>query len=356
MTLPTDALDFDLPPELIATRPVEPRDSARLMHLSRIDGEVAHRRFHDLPELLRAGDLLVLNDTRVLPARLRGRRVPGGGRVGGLFLEEREAGRWLVMLRVNGRLHAADVVELIDQDEEPVARLSLVERQGDGWLVDVDPPSPAAEILGRAGQTPLPPYILGARRDRSEAVDDSDDHDWYQTVFAGSHAGSVAAPTAGLHMTEDLLQRLADQGVRTAQVTLDVGAGTFKPVSTDTVEAHDMHEERYEVTPETLRAVRETRAAGGRVIAVGTTSVRTLESIDDLDADEPVSGSTRLLITPGYTFRHVDGMVTNFHLPRSTLLALVAALAGLDETLAAYRVAIAERYRFYSYGDAMLIV
>ena len=366
--LPTDALDFELPESSIATRPASPRDHARLMVLSRsAPDRLEHRRFHELDTLLDPGDLLVRNAARVLPARFEGTRVGTGGRVSGLFLAERIPGTWHVMLKSNGRLREDDRIELPAGAE--AVRLRLVERAEEGWIVrttdEADAPvgDPAPVTLERCGATPLPPYILAARRTRDEDVTDAIDADWYQTVYARDDAArSVAAPTAGLHFTDGLLARLASRGVRAADVILDVGAGTFKPIQAETVEAHDIHSESFHVPQATLDALR----GASRRVLVGTTTVRTLESLPAALPDEPVSTSTNLLIAPGHQFRWTDALITNFHLPRSSLLALVAAFlepgatssgpAGLDRLLSAYRCAIDEGYRFYSYGDAMLIL
>jgi len=374
MSLPTDALDYELPERLIATRPVEPRDSARMLVVRPGGGAIEHRRVRDLPEYLAAGDTLVFNDTAVAPARLAGRRVGTGGRIEGLFLETRADGAWRVMLRSGGRLVAGDRIDLLAANGEPCGHaLEIIERPvdegGDGgggvWTTRVDPPAPVETVLDAAGSTPIPPYILRARRDHHETVADDDDRRWYQTVYADlARRGSVAAPTAGLHFTPDLLSAIARRGVTSASVTLHVGAGTFKPITAPTVETHAMHHERYEVPAETIEMLRHPPgtapgSAPGRIIAIGTTTVRTLESLPAVLPAAPaatISGSTDLLIAPPHEFRHVDGMLTNFHLPRSTLLALVAAMIGLDRLLDVYREAIEREYRFYSYGDAMLVL
>lgn len=353
----TDELDFDLPSELIATRPVEPRDSSRLMVVSRNDASrLEHRVFRELPELLRAGDLLVSNRSRVLPARLSGRRTDSGGAVDGLFVRELAEGRWEVMLRSNGKLRAGQTVALLDQaSRQTGVTIELVEPGEDGWVVRVDPARPAGDTLRRVGATPLPPYIRSARKERGEtSIEDDADRAWYRCVHEDAGRGaSVAAPTAGLHMTQRVRDSLAERGVEEAAVYLDVGVGTFRPVTAEHLEDHDMHAERYAAPAETLEALG--RAA--RVIALGTTTVRTLESLP-IDATDDVAGDATLMITPGYEFKRIHGLVTNFHLPRSTLLALVAALfpAGIQRVRDLYAEAIRERYRFFSYGDAMLIL
>ncbi len=328
--------DFDLPPELIAQHPESSRSASRLLHV-RADG-LSDLRFDELPRLLAPGDLLVLNDTRVLRARLRGAKA-SGGRVEALIERvsgEREA---LAQLRAS-------------KPPRPGGRLvfgssaaTVIARAGEFWLLHFD--EPVLAVLDRDGEVPLPPYI-------SHAPDAQDTHR-YQTVYA-REPGSVAAPTAGLHFDEPLLARLHDRGVALAFVTLHVGAGTFQPVRIDDLSQHRMHAERFSVPETTAAAIGAARAAGRRVIAVGTTSLRTLESAaDDEGLVRPGSGETRLFITPGYRFRVVDRLVTNFHLPRSTLLMLVSAFAGVERIRRAYAHAIAARYRFFSYGDAMLL-
>ena len=369
--LETAALDYALPARLIATKPAEPRDSARLLVIRRADPAwIEHLRVSDLPGLLRRGDLLVRNETCVLPARFRGVRQETGGAVEGLYLEtvspppER---RWRVLLRSNGRLRAGQVIELRRASEEGSALAMIpLERDEDAWIVGVESEGmseagidDAALLLEMVGAPPLPPYILGARRERTGATDDPRDRGWYQTVFAdASESHSVAAPTAGLHFTDALIGELEGRGVRMARVLLHVGAGTFKPVQTEFVEQHPMHAERFHVSESTIQMIEETRAGDGRVIAIGTTTARALESVQDSDSMRVATGATRLLITPGHSWRRVDGLMTNFHLPRSTLLAMVGALLpeGLPRLLDVYRVAIEAEYRFYSYGDAMLIL
>ncbi len=365
--LPTDALDYDLPPELVATHPATPRDASRLMVLRRSEPErIEHCRFEDLDRFVTGPDVLVRNVTRVLPARFEGRRASTGGRLGGLFLEERRPGQWQVMLRSNGKLREGDV-GIIGGDEG--LHLRLIERLDEGWLVDVQDPEgrsltrPVSELLEGRGRPPLPPYILAARRARDDASDDPTDPDRYQTVYAEpERTGSVAAPTAGLHFTPALIDRLTSRGIRWADVSLDVGAGTFKPIEASSVEEHDIHAERIEVPGSAIAAVESARGSGGRSIVVGTTSVRALESLPEPVTDEVrqagLTMRTKLLITPGFDFRFTDALITNFHLPRSSLLALVAAFlpGGVERLLHCYGEAIRQKYRFYSYGDAMLIL
>lgn len=350
--------DFELPPAQIAQAPLPERDASRLMQLDRGTGAVTHRRFPELVELLRDGDLLVVNDARVIPARLLGTKARTGGRAELLVVRPAaqvradealastaDAGAWIclgqaskglkpdVELSFAGGLSA--VVEQAVGGGEYVVRFSSGE------------PGAFAQALERAGQLPLPPYI---ERPPTEA-----DRERYQTVFA-QRTGSVAAPTAGLHFSPRVLEALAAKGVRRAQVTLDVGPGTFLPVREDDVSRHKMHSERYDVPAATVDAIAQTRARGGRVVAVGTTVVRTLESATDADGMlRAGEGESALFIRPGYRFRQVDVLVTNFHLPRSTLLMLVSAFAGTEPVLAAYREAVRAGYRFFSYGDAMVI-
>jgi S-adenosylmethionine:tRNA ribosyltransferase-isomerase len=356
--LPTQRLDYDLPPELIATQPAEPRDSARMMVVRRSDDRIEHARARDLPDYLETGDALVFNTTAVAPARLYGRRAGTGGKVECLFVEEPAPGTWLVMLQCGGRLRARERIELLDtQGTTGEIGLELIETHPEGWLAKLTGPQGTAAVLDHLGHTPLPPYILKARG--GTVVPDTQDRRWYQTIYADpDERHSVAAPTAGLHFTPELLDRLNRHGVQRIDVTLHVGPGTFRPITAATVEQHAMHAEHYAVTPQALAAL---RGSPGRIFAVGSTSVRTLESLSKpLPAPEtlggPVRGSTDLLIAPPYTAKHVQGMLTNFHLPRSTLLALVAAFIGLERLKAAYEEAIKRRYRFYSYGDAMLIL
>lgn len=363
--LRTAELDFELPERLIATRPCEPRDAARLMVLRRSDPAfVLHTQVRELPGLLCAGDLLVFNRTTVVPARLSGRRRATGGRIGGLFVRELDvAEEWAVLLQSGGRLASGDVIDLDDGAGAPTGvALRLLAREGEEWSTRLEGAAGASArtILERVGATPLPPYILRARKLAGDTAPDALDRAWYQTVYADpASGGSVAAPTAGLHFTPGLLDRLRGEGVREAFVSLRVGLGTFKPVTAQTIEEHDMHAEWFDAPAATLRAIEAAARGGGRTIAVGTTSARALESAPaSCNLSAGASGWTRLLVTPGHAWRRVDGLMTNFHLPRSTLLALVSALLpeGPARLLAAYREAVRLEYRFYSYGDAMLIL
>lgn len=343
--IPIDWFDYDLPAELIAQHPAEPRDAARLLVVDRRRGTFSDRRFADLPDLLTPGDRIVVNDTRVLPARLVARR-PSGGLVELLLLSRNADGSWQSLGRPARRLREGDRLALLDAAGGATDDVvGILGRDGDQVVVRFDDET----SIERDGRVPLPPYI-------HEQIDDPER---YQTVYARV-TGSAAAPTAGMHFTPAVIERCADRGIDLTTVTLHVGLGTFQPIKTADARDHQMHAEVYAVTADAIAAIRATRAAGGRVLAVGTTSVRTLETIAEtvFAPGEPrdLAGATRLFITPGSSFRLVDMMVTNFHLPRTTLLLLVAAFAGDDLMRRAYAHAIAERYRFYSFGDAMLIV
>ncbi|HZU34683.1 MAG TPA: tRNA preQ1(34) S-adenosylmethionine ribosyltransferase-isomerase QueA [Gemmataceae bacterium] len=342
-----DQFDYPLPEHLIAQEPCSERDLSRLLVVRRGTKTLAHHTFRDLPRLLRAGDLLVLNDTQVLPARLLGKREQTGGKWEGLFLNERSDGTWEMIGQTRGRLVAGDRI-VVKGASTPLV-LTLVARTSEGhWLVRPSPAGPAAELLTRYGQVPLPPYIRKGRA--AEA-----DRERYQTVYA-QHAGAVAAPTAGLHFTPRVFEELRQHGIDRAFVTLHVGIGTFQPVKVTDVSQHHVQREWAELPAATAEAIRTCRVRGGRVVAVGTTSVRVLETVAATGPIQPWSGETDLTICPPFTFRVVDALVTNFHLPRSSLLLLVAAFTGLESMRQAYRVAVEQEYRFYSYGDAMLIL
>jgi S-adenosylmethionine:tRNA ribosyltransferase-isomerase len=342
--------DFDLPDELIAQEPPPHRGGSRMLVLDRQSGAVTHTTFPCIADYLRAGDLLVVNNTKVFPARLLGRRVPSGGAVEALLLEEQGDGDWRALVHPGQKLKPGARVRF--EGGGAVLHGEILTRHFYGrrsirlWTEDGTAVSAA---IDRLGHIPLPPYIR--REDRA------DDRERYQTVYARER-GSIAAPTAGLHVTPEVLADLDARGVERAEVTLHVGYGTFKPVRVDIVDEHVVDAERFSVSGDTAAALTRARADGRRIIAVGTTTTRTLESlaIDDDGTVQPASGETTLFIRPGHTFRLVTGLVTNFHLPRSSLLMLVAAFAGRERVLAAYREAVAQRYRFYSYGDAMLIV
>jgi len=344
-----DAWRFDLPADRIAQVPAPARDGSRLMVLPREGGDPVHANFADLPRWLRAGDVLVVNDTRVVPARLFARKATGG-RVELLVLDRR-GDRFAAMYGTHRGLRPGIVLEVVDLDGAPTGATARVEgvREGgiadlacDGWDID--------DALARHGRMPLPPYI---RRDGHGHA--ALDRERYQTVYARED-GAVAAPTAGLHFTPGMLDGLRALGIEVVAVTLHVGPGTFRPITAEDVRDHDVGEERWRVPPETAAAVNRALDEGRRVIAVGTTAVRTLESAGVSGRISEGEGVTRLLITPGYRFRVVAGMVTNFHLPGSSLVVLVGSLAGRERVLAAYREAIDAGYRFYSYGDAMLVL
>ncbi|MBX3330183.1 MAG: tRNA preQ1(34) S-adenosylmethionine ribosyltransferase-isomerase QueA [Nitrospira sp.] len=335
------AFDFPFDPSLVALQPVSPRDRARLLLLDRQTDKLVHRRVTDLPSLLKSGDLLVVNDTKVLAARVSGVKKPTGIPVEVLFVRDLGEGRWEIM--VKGTFHVGQVIEFDQQ-----SRATVVKRDATGTEVVVESPAPVTRLFEARGVMPLPPYIKRAST--------QEDHRWYQTVFA-KHEGAIAAPTAGLHFTEDLFQRLNVSGIKIAAVTLHVGPGTFKPVTTERIEDHQMGAEAFTISEETAKAIQETKCAGGRVVAVGTTVVRTLETVMKEKGElVPTSGESRLFMTPGFPFKVVDALMTNFHLPRTTLLMLVSAFAGIDPIRRAYEEAVRERYRFYSYGDAMLII
>ncbi|MHC4114798.1 MAG: tRNA preQ1(34) S-adenosylmethionine ribosyltransferase-isomerase QueA [Planctomycetota bacterium] len=368
-----EKLNYTLPAELIAQAPCEVRSESRLLVLGRADGAFEDSRFDRIEEYLKAGDCLVLNNTRVLQARFFARRK-SGGKLEGLFLTERAAGVWEVMLKGAGKLKTREVIELKDKGKNDFCRAVLLEKLGEGrCFIRLDKETGAETILEAIGYPPLPPYI----RRGDDAAQAAVDRRRYQTVYA-ERTGAVAAPTAGLHFTDELLRKLQGKGVKLAYITLHAGEGTFRPMKVENLEEHKIHEERFSIDEENAGIINKTKEDGRRIIAVGTTSVRALEtaatnppevsSLSRIETARPgaltgrqerieaKSGLTQLFIRPGYKFRITDAMVTNFHLPKSTLLALVASFAGLENTLAAYNHAIEKRYRFYSYGDAMLII
>ena len=332
---------FDLPEELIAQTPLERRDSSRLLHLDKVTGELEHRHFYDLLDYLREGDCMIFNDSRVLPARLIGAR-PTGGSVELVLLRDLGEGRWECLSRPGRKTKPG--TELLFGNGELKATVEQV-AEGGNRIVRFDYEGIFLEVLERLGKMHLPPYI-------KEELQDSER---YQTVYS-REIGSAAAPTAGLHFTKELMDKIAAKGVKLCYVTLHVGLGTFRPVKAEEIEDHEMHSEFCVIPEETARIVSETKKQGGRVIAVGTTSCRTLESFAREDGSLPAaSGWTNIFIYPGYTFKCVDALVTNFHLPESTLIMLVSALAGREHVLHAYEEAVKERYRFFSFGDAMFI-
>lgn len=341
----TAFFDYVLPPELIAQEPCPERDRARLLVVERANGQISHRLVRDLPHLLAPGDVTVFNDTRVLSARLVGKRAATGGRWEGLFLRALEDGLWEIIGQTRGRLREGETVRL----EPGPLELQLRQRlDGGRWLAEPHPGGPVVALLEKHGQVPLPPYI---RKGQAGSVD----QERYQTVY-GRNPGAVAAPTAGLHFTPELLANLESQGVDRAWVTLHVGLGTFRPITTEDPRQHQMHSEWGELPEATVAALQHCRERRGRVLAVGTTTVRVLETVAHAGPVRPWSGETSIFIHSPWEFRLVDALLTNFHLPRTTLLLLVGAFAGEALLERAYQVAIAERYRFYSYGDAMLIL
>ncbi len=339
--------DYDLPPELIAQEPAERRDESRMMVVDRATRSFRDGRFTEIVDLLDAGDCLVLNDTKVIPARLVGRRMPSGGKAELLLIRRVGEWEWEVLAKPGKKLGPGTQISF--GDGRLIASITGRDAAGGSGLRRARFTGPGSweAALDELGAMPLPPYIKRPEPRR-------EDRERYQTVYA-RHEGAVAAPTAGLHFTPEILERLRAQGVRTATVTLHVGWGTFQPVVAEQVEDHVMHEEYFEVSPEAAETINATRPAGGRLIAVGTTSVRTLETAGPEGVVQPSSGWTRCFIYPGYRFRIVDAMLTNFHLPRSSLLLLVSAFASRELILAAYQAAIERRYRFFSYGDCMFI-
>lgn len=333
---------YDLPQELIAQTPLSDRTASRLMVVGRQDGKIEHKHFYDIIDRLSAGDCLVMNNTRVIPARLYGTKEGSGGKIEFLLLKRLELDKWEVILKpgkkakpgsrfeFGGGLLKAEILEVIEDGNR------IVKFEYDGvW----------EELLDKLGEMPLPPYIKEKLTDRER----------YQTVYSKIE-GSAAAPTAGLHFTEELLRKIEEKGIKLAYLTLHVGLGTFRPVSVENVEEHLMHSEYYEVSQQAADTINETRKNGGRIIAVGTTSVRTLETVADSDGTiRSTSGNTNIFIYPGYKFKAIDGLITNFHLPESTLLMLVSAFSSKENIFNAYKTAVDEKYRFFSFGDAMFI-
>ena len=349
----TNKLNYELPAELIAQTPAKKRSLSRLLVLERSDNVICDRQFCDIGEYISSGDCLVLNNTKVLAGRFYGRR-DSGAKLEGLFLSQTEAG-WDVMLKNSRKLKLGEKIWLFDtKGDDYMQAVAKPFKQG-RWLLEVF--GDAVSVLDKIGFAPLPPYI---KRDANDERNEFD-RARYQTVFAEKE-GAVAAPTAGLHFTDELLDELKNKGVKIAYVTLHVGAGTFKPVSADNLKDHQIHSEWYCLDKTNDEIINDTKEHGGRIFAVGTTAVRTLETVAEKKGSDPfnfvkaASGETRLFIMPGYEFKIVDAMITNFHLPKSTLLALVGAFAGLDKIFKTYEHAIEKKYRFYSYGDAMLIL
>ena len=338
----TKDFDYALPEELIAQTPIERRDASRLLCLDKVTGEFSHHHFYELPDFLKPGDCLILNNSRVLPARLLGKRLPGGGACEVLLLIDRGEQTWECIVRPGKHLRAG--AQMSFGDGELTAEVTQVLEDGNR-MVRFSYEGIFLEVLEHLGKMPLPPYIREELQDRER----------YQTVYSKVN-GSAAAPTAGLHFTPELLGRIQEKGVKLGYVTLHVGLGTFRPVKEEDITDHDMHSEYCVIPQETADLINETRANGGRVICVGTTSCRTIESWAKEDGHmEASAGWTDIFIYPGYKFKVMDALVTNFHLPQSTLIMLVSALAGREHVLAAYEEAVRERYRFFSFGDAMFI-
>jgi S-adenosylmethionine:tRNA ribosyltransferase-isomerase len=341
--------EYELPRRLIAQAPLPRRADARLLLVDRQQQSLSHYHVRDLPDLLRPTDCLVLNDTQVVPARLVGFRAKTGGRWEGLFLEETQEGLWRVLGRTRGKLTAGETINLLDLQGREDVRLRVgIKEPGGVWIVRPDTSEEAFSILRRVGRIPLPPYIR-----KGEMVEA--DREQYQTVFA-RNPGAIAAPTAGLHFTMALLRQLAERGTTLAWLTLHVGLGTFRPIEVDNLASHTMHSEWAHISRQTVDQIRECRSRGGRIVAAGTTCVRVLETAAADGTLKPFHGQTDLFIRPPYQFKAVDALLTNFHLPRTTLLVLVRTFGGDELVMRAYEEAIREEYRFYSYGDAMLIV
>jgi S-adenosylmethionine:tRNA ribosyltransferase-isomerase len=365
--LSTSQLEYELPKDRIATRPALPRDAAKLLLVSRTDpATITHAYIRDLHQFLDPSDLLVRNTTAVLAARLAARRADTNAKVTGLFLESITPSQWRCLFKANTTLRPDTVLNLVPQSPASTTiSLTLQQKHPDGsWTVRVENPDNLSlpTLLNNVGLTPLPPYILAQRKLQNISEPDANDRLWYHTIFEDPatldhKGGSVAAPTAGLHITQGLLDTLTTKGISIADVVLHVGQGTFKPIQTPTLDEHPMHAERFLIPQKTLDAILATRNRAGRVIALGTTTTRALESINNHNQLGQWH-DTSLLIAPGHHFQNIDALLTNFHLPRSTLLAMVAALfpRGLDDLLPIYNTAIEHNYRFYSYGDAMLIL
>jgi S-adenosylmethionine:tRNA ribosyltransferase-isomerase len=345
----TESINYNLPAELIAQSPAQKRDESQLLVMQR-PTSLTDKKFSDIIDYINPGDCLVVNNTKVVCARFFAARKTGA-KIEGLYLQSENNG-WVVMLKNSRKIKPGEELTLFDRDKIPHSKATAIEKLPNGqWILNVDTDLSPEEFLANIGYAPLPPYIK--RPDGGE--DCQTDIQRYQTVYA-DQSGAVAAPTAGLHFTEDLLQQLKDKGVKIAYLTLHVGAGTFKPVTADDLDDHQIHSEKYQLDAENAEIINNAKTAGGKIIAVGTTSVRTLESIAQNGKVCAKSGATELFIQPGYEYKIVDAMVTNFHLPKSTLIALVAAFTGLENIMTAYQYAIEKGYRFYSYGDAMLIL
>ncbi|NBG88920.1 tRNA preQ1(34) S-adenosylmethionine ribosyltransferase-isomerase QueA [Isachenkonia alkalipeptolytica] len=338
----TEEFNFDLPENLIAQSPIEKRDDSRMLTVDRVSGEIEHKRFYEISEMLEKGDTLVLNDTKVIPARLYGKKKATGGKVELLLVAEEKEKTWLVMARPAKKLKVGTTVIF----NEGLLEGTVTEEREEGLrLINFQYTGDFYAVLDQLGEMPLPPYIGKTLQNP----------DRYQTIYS-KNLGSVAAPTAGLHFTEEVIEELENKGINIVYITLHVGLGTFKPVEAENILDHKMHAEFYHITSEVAEIINKTRNQGNRVIAVGTTSCRTLESIAGKEGKvEAGNGWTDIFIYPGYRFRGIDGLITNFHLPKSTLIMLVSAFAGRENTMNAYKEAIEQKYRFYSFGDAMFI-
>ncbi|HBG25699.1 MAG: tRNA preQ1(34) S-adenosylmethionine ribosyltransferase-isomerase QueA [Planctomycetes bacterium GWF2_41_51] len=345
-------LDYYLPPELIAQKPADDRSGSRMLVLNRFNGSIIDSNFTDICQYLRKDDCLVINNTKVIPARFFAQKNTGA-KIEGLFLSIQD-GKWSVMLKNSSKIKEKQTIFLLDRNKNQFCPAHIETKLEAGqWIIRPESELDTHEILEKIGFSPLPPYIK-----RPQPLDKhSLDSNRYQTVFA-RHKGAIAAPTAGLHFTAEILEKIKKMGISIAQITLHVGAGTFLPVKTKTLEEHEIHSEEYEINEENAGMINKTIQSGGRIIAVGTTAVRTLETAaleTNARSIVPSKGYTKLFITPGFEFKITDAMITNFHLPKSTLLALIAAFAGLENVLNAYNHAVEQKYRFYSYGDCMLI-
>ncbi|MCL5290749.1 MAG: tRNA preQ1(34) S-adenosylmethionine ribosyltransferase-isomerase QueA [Bacillota bacterium] len=335
--------DFQLPEELIAQEPIEKRDQSRLMVVYRDSQEIEHKTFREIIDYMRPGDMLVMNESKVLPARILGNRTSTGAKIEVLLLRQVAPNRWEALVKPGKKARTGDT---LDFGNGLMSGTILEYTDVGGRIIEFSCQGPFLQVLEQIGTMPLPPYIKKPLADQQR----------YQTVYARQE-GSAAAPTAGLHFTRELLDEIRAKGVKTATVLLHVGLGTFRPVQVEDINRHTMHQEYFEVTPQAAEAINQAKRQGGRVIAVGTTSVRTLEtSSDEKGRVLPGSGMTDIFIYPGYRYKVIDGLITNFHLPKSTLLMLVSALTSREKILAAYGVAVQERYRFFSFGDAMLII
>ncbi len=347
----TEELNYYLPAELIAQQPVRVRSESKLLVFNRSSGELIDSTFSKIGDFLTNGDCLVLNDTKVLPARFFGQRC-SGGKLEALFLAEHSPGVWEVMLKGVRKVRQGEIIHLKDKTKNDFCEAEILDKTGEGKCqLKIKTDADVETILEKIGFPPLPPYIKRGRDLSQAAIDKLH----YQTVYA-RYSGAVAAPTAGLHFTNELIEQLKQAGIHFAYITLHIGEGTFRPITVDSLDKHKMHEERFSVDEKNAQIINAVKEKGGRIIAVGTTSVRVLETIASGSNVKAATSATNLFIKPSYKFKIVDAMITNFHLPKSTLLALVAAFTGLENILVAYRHAIEQQYRFYSYGDAMLII